>query len=141
VSDAEERNSTMRKRMIGITAAAAGALLVAGGTVAAFAVAGGDDGADGAGDSSTAITGTELEQATAAAVAAAGPGTVTESEAGGDEAAYEIELQLDAGGSVDVRLDEHFNVVGVSPNNESANDTTQQSEPPQGDGDGETADD
>ena len=103
----------MRKRVIGITAAAAGALLVAGGTVAAFA----------------------------AAVAAAGPGTVTESEAGGDEAAYEIELQLDAGGSVDVRLDEHFDVVGVSPNNESANDTSQQSEPPQGDGDGETADD
>ncbi len=116
--------------------------------MAAVAVTGGTgDESDSHEDSSTAITGTALDQATAAAIAAAGAGTVTESEAGGDEAAYEIELKLDSGGSVDVRLDDHFTVVDVSPNSdqgdgdgESADDSTQQNEGPQGDGDGETAD-
>ncbi|RZU64546.1 hypothetical protein EV379_0846 [Microterricola gilva] len=110
----------MRKRMIGITAAVAGAVLITGGTVAALATTGGET--DSPSDSSTAITGPALERATAAAVAAAGAGTVTESEAGGDEAAYEIELKLDSGGSVDVRLDNSFTVVGVAPNVEHGAD-------------------
>jgi hypothetical protein len=139
----------MRKRMVGITAAAAGAVLVVGGTLTAFATTGGSGSeTDGPGDSSSAITGAALDQATAAAVAAAGAGTVTESEAGGDEAAYEIELKLDSGGSVDVRLDDNFKVINVTPNSEkgdrdggTADHATQQNEGPQGDGDGEVADD
>ncbi|GAA5203327.1 MULTISPECIES: hypothetical protein [Microbacterium] len=137
----------MRKRMIGIVSTAAALTLVAGGTVTAIAATGGLSGG-GNDDSSTAITGPALDRATAAAIAAAGPGTVTESEAGGDEAAYEIELKLDAGGSVDVRLDSSFTVTGVSSNDEQgddhgkgADDSSNHNEGPQGDGDGETADD
>lgn len=136
----------MRKRMIGIISTAAALTLVAGGTVAALGATGGLPGGSGD-DSSTAITGPALDRATTAAIAAAGPGTVTESEAGGDEAAYEIELRLDAGGSVDVRLDSTFTVTGVSPNVEHGDehgktgDDSSQKEGPQGDGDGETADD
>lgn len=139
----------MRKRIIAITAAATGVLLVGGGAVAAFAGAS-DAGNefDESGDSSTAITGIALERATAAAIAAAGAGTVTESELGGDEAAYEIELMLDAGESVDVMLDDNFKVLNVTSNaqegdgdGEAADDASQPNEARDGDGDGETADD
>jgi uncharacterized membrane protein YkoI len=87
----------------------AGALAIAavGGSAAAVAAtAGGDD------ENTPAITGSALDQASAAALAETGGGTVTETEVGDEESYYEVEVRLDDGSSVDVQLDRSFNVVG-----------------------------
>jgi hypothetical protein len=91
-------------------------MLIAGGVVAVAAIAvagagiamatGGDD------DDTPAISGPALERASAAALAHTGGGRVTETEAGDEEGAYEVEVTLDDGSQVDVHLDENFNVIG-----------------------------
>ena len=91
--------------------------LIAGGAVAVALIGGGAAGvavATGAvGDDNEApITGTALEQASAAALAHTGGGRVTETEVGDEESMYEVEVTLDDGSQVDVQLDENFNVVG-----------------------------
>ena len=100
----------MRRRtkiMIGAAAViGAGALL--GGTLAQAA---GGDGSD-PGETETPITGSALEQASAAALAHTGGGTVTDSEVGDEESYYEVEVTLGDGSQVDVQLDEGFAVVG-----------------------------
>jgi uncharacterized membrane protein YkoI len=60
-----------------------------------------------------AITGTPLEQASAAALAHIGEGRVTDSEIGDEEGYYEIEITLDNGDEVDVHLDQDFNVLST----------------------------
>jgi uncharacterized membrane protein YkoI len=82
--------------------AAAAAVAVAAGTGIAVA-AGGDD------DSTPPITGSALERASAAALQETGGGRVTETEAGDEDGAYEVEVTLD-GRQVDVHLDEDFKV-------------------------------
>jgi len=59
------------------------------------------------------IVGTDLERATAAALAHLGEGRVTETEVGDEESYYEVEVTLDDGRQVDVQLDEAFNFVGI----------------------------
>jgi uncharacterized membrane protein YkoI len=89
--------------IIGVAAIAA---LGAGGTAIAGAAGGGDDnGTD------KAITGTALDQASAAALKATGGGKVTETEVNDEESYYEVEVTLDGGRQVDVQLDKSFNVV------------------------------
>jgi len=85
-------------------AAAAVAVLGAGG--AAVAGAAGDDGGD------RPITGAALDRASAAALAQTGGGRVTETEAGDEEGAYEVEVTLGDGREVDVHLDAGFHVLG-----------------------------
>ena len=58
------------------------------------------------------ITGTALEQASAAALDYIGEGRVTETEVGDEEGYYEVEITKDNGREVDVHLDESFNVLG-----------------------------
>jgi uncharacterized membrane protein YkoI len=60
----------------------------------------------------SAITGADLDAASAAALAHTGEGRVTETEVGDEESYYEVEVTLDDGSEVDVQLDEAFNVVG-----------------------------
>lgn len=60
----------------------------------------------------TPITGTALDQAVAAALAATGGGTVTGTEVGDEESYYEVEVTLENGDQVDVQVDEQFTVVG-----------------------------
>ena len=87
----------------------AGAIAVAaaGGSAAAVAASGnGDDG-----ETSHAITGPALEQATRAALAETGGGRVTATEAGDEEGAYEVEVTMPDGHQVDVHLDRSFHVV------------------------------
>ena len=86
---------------------AAGGALVLAAVGASYAVASG-----GGDDSEPPITGTELEKASAAALAATGGGRVTETEVGDEESWYEVEVTLDDGSQVDVQLDRSFNVVG-----------------------------
>lgn len=87
----------------------------AGIVVVAVAVAGGIIGttvASGTSDNEEPIRGAALEQASAAALAHTGGGRVTDTEAGDEDAYYEVEVTLDDGTQVDVHLDQEFNVVG-----------------------------
>ncbi|MGH8984583.1 MAG: hypothetical protein ACRDY6_12015 [Acidimicrobiia bacterium] len=95
-----------RVRKLPVIAAAAVAVAAAG-TGIGIAAAGsrGDD-------AEPAITGSELDQASAAALDHTDGGTVTETEVGDEESYYEVEVTLDDGSQVDVQLDRDFNVVG-----------------------------
>lgn len=68
------------------------------------------------------ITGVELEKASDAALAFSGGGTVTETEVGDEESYYEVEVRRPDGSSVDVQLDEQFNVVDAISDDDSVND-------------------
>lgn len=57
------------------------------------------------------ITGDALAQASAAALAAVGAGTVTDTEVGDEEGYYEIEVTHADGRQVDVHLDKRFTVL------------------------------
>ncbi len=70
----------------------------------------GDDEADEADD--VPLTGTDLERATAAALAHTGGGEVTETELDDDEGVYEVEVRMSDGRQIDVHLDKDFKVVG-----------------------------
>jgi hypothetical protein len=97
-------------RAAGIGAVVATVVLVSGG----IAVAAGN------GDSQhpepqTPISGSALERASAAALAATGGGTVSETEIGDEDSYYQVEVTRDNGTHVDVQLDENFHVVATVP--------------------------
>jgi hypothetical protein len=97
----------MRGKLKGVVIA--GVVLVAlaiGGAAIAGATGGGDD--DG---TDKAITGNALERAKAVALEHTGGGTVTGTEAGDEEGAYEVEVQRSDGSQVDVHLDRSFHVI------------------------------
>lgn len=98
----------MQKRTIAII----GTVVISGGAILAgtqLASAGGEDENEGP---DVAITGADLDAASAAALAHTGEGGVTGTEVGDEESLYEVEVTLDDGSEVDVQLDEAFNVVG-----------------------------
>jgi uncharacterized membrane protein YkoI len=105
-----------RNKMI---AAGAAVLALGAGGVAVAAGGGGDDAAEGP---DVAITGSDLDRASAAALESTGGGSVTETEVGDEESYYEVEVTLDDGSQVDVQLDRDFNVVGESADSESGAD-------------------
>lgn len=70
-------------------------------------LAGGDD------DAEAPITGTALEQASAAALEHIGEGRVTDTEVGDEEGFYEVEVTRDDGSQVDVHLDADFTILGT----------------------------
>ena len=92
----------MQRRTKALIAGGAAAAVILGG--ASYAVAGGAD--DDASD--TPISGSALDQATAAALDHTGEGRVTETEVGDEESYYEVEVTLDDGSQVDVQLDEQL---------------------------------
>ena len=81
----------------------------------AVAMAGGIAAAAAGGDTDQELTGATRDRAVAAALAATGGGTVLETEAGDDGAAYGVEVRLADGRQVEVNLDEGFRVVGQEP--------------------------
>ena len=85
--------------------------VVGGGTGIAIATSGDDD---------TPIGGSALEQATAAALAETGGGTVTDSEVGDGGAAYSVEVRLEDGRQVEVNLDANFHVIGRSADDDGS---------------------
>ena len=92
----------MRRRMIVIAASvAATAVLAVGGVAWATS---GEDEAPLSGDAKT--------KAVEAALAHVGGGTVLETEAGDDGAAYGVEIRRADGSVVEVQLDESFAVTG-----------------------------
>jgi hypothetical protein len=109
---------------------------IAGGALA-FAVIGGGTGigiANGVGDDDRSLRGSALEQASSAALAHTGGGTVVETEAGDDGAAYGVEVRLEDGRVVEVSLDENFRVIGDEADDDGSND---QDGPNEDDGAGE----
>jgi len=98
-----------------IAGTVAGALALGG---ASYAVAGGADDDD----TDRPITGSDLDEASKAALEHTGEGRVTETEVGDEESYYEVEVTLDDGSQVDVQLDEQFNVVSDEADDESEPD-------------------
>ena len=90
-------------------------VLVAGAISAGFAIAAGAD-------DDKPLTGSNLERATAAALAHTGGGTVVETEVGDDGAAYGVEVRLADGRVVEVNLDESFDVIGQASDDDGAGD-------------------
>jgi uncharacterized membrane protein YkoI len=58
------------------------------------------------------IGGSDLDKASAAALAHTGGGQVTGTEVGDEQSYYEVEVTRDDGTQVDVQLDRSFQVVG-----------------------------
>ena len=105
----------MSKRLkIGIAVLAVIAL---GGAGVAIAGVGGDDDA-----TEKPITGTALDRASAAALEHTGGGRVTETEAGDEEGAYEVEVTRPDGSQVDVHLNSSFDVIGDEADDDSGED-------------------
>ncbi len=101
----------MKKRL----AVIATVVVTLGAASAGIAIAGSDDDA-----TDTSITGTDLQKASAAALAETGGGRVTGTEVGDEESYYEVEVTLDGGGQVDVQLDKSFNVVSSAGDHEGS---------------------
>jgi uncharacterized membrane protein YkoI len=76
----------------------------------------------GGGDDDAPLTGSTLDQATAAALEHTGGGTVVETEIGDDGAAYGVEIRLDDGRVVEVNLDENFEVIGQEADEDGPNE-------------------
>lgn len=104
----------MKRRLLVMTAVVA-MLGVAGLGVRTVAAGGGDD--------DQPLTGATLQQASAAALAHTGGGQVVETEVGDDGAAYDIEVRLPDGSTVEVRLDAAFKVIGQEADDDGPNDT------------------
>jgi hypothetical protein len=95
-------------------------MVIAGLAIVAVAVTGGIAIAAGVGDDDQPLTGTTLQKATAAALAHTGGGTVVESEVGDDGAAYDVEVRLANGSTVEVQLDGQYRVIGREADDDSA---------------------
>lgn len=107
----------MKQILMGVAALAAFGL---GGAAIAGAASGGDDDA-----TDKAIGGSALTKASAAALDHTGGGSVTETEAGDEEGAYEIEVKLDDGRSVDVHLDKNYKFLSQAGDNDSGGETNE----------------
>ena len=103
-----------RSKITSILAAALVAGAIGTGVAAA---AGGDDDA-----TEVSITGSALDEASAAALEHTGEGRVTETEVGDEESYYEVEVTLEDGSEVDVQLDRSFSVVGSEGEDGGAED-------------------
>jgi uncharacterized membrane protein YkoI len=102
------------RKKLWLAATAIAFALIAGAGIAVATGATGDD--------DRPLTGATLDRATAAALAYTGGGTVTETEAGDDGAAYGVEVRLPDGREVEVNLDADFNVIGREDDDDGASD-------------------
>jgi len=83
------------------------------------------------------LTGTSLEQASAAALKHVGGGTVLETEAGDEGTAYVVEILRNDGSTVEVQLDEAFKVIGDSADDDEQGETEEQEDEDKGEDDGD----
>ncbi len=91
------------------------------GVAAVIAVGAGAGPAAGGGDERP-LKGADYDRATTAALEHLGEGTVVETEAGDDGAAYEVEIRGADGTQVEVELDENFEVIGNQSDDDGASD-------------------
>jgi uncharacterized membrane protein YkoI len=106
----KEKEDAMKRSTKWFLGAAIAVGTFGAGTGAVLASGGADEAEDGA---ETPITGTELDQASAAALDHLGEGRVSDTEVGDEEGYYEVEVTLDDGSEVDVHLDAEFTVLGT----------------------------
>jgi uncharacterized membrane protein YkoI len=97
-------------------------LALVGVVVLALGAAGAGIAIAAGGDDDKPLTGAALDKAAAAALANTRGGTVTETEAGDDGAAYSVEVRLADGSKVEVNLDESFHVIGKEADDDGKND-------------------
>jgi hypothetical protein len=69
-----------------------------------------------------ALRGNAYDRATAAALDHVGEGTVTETEAGDGDTAYEVEIRRDDGSQVEVQLHRNFEVIGTEVDDDGPTD-------------------
>ena len=100
-----------RRTKLGVVGAAAIVVIGAGSFLGIAAATGGDD---------EPLRGDARDRAVAAALASTGGGTVTETEAGDDGAAYEVEVKLPNGSQVEVQLDPDFKVTSSSADDDGS---------------------
>ena len=106
--------TTLKKLLITVAALAALAL---GGAALAGAASGDSE----TGDTSKAITGGAEAKAEQAALAATGGGEVNQTELDNENGAtYEVEVTKPDGTTVDVRLDENYQVVVIEGDSEGS---------------------
>jgi len=105
--------TTTKKVLIG----GAAAVVLVGSAVGVSLASGAGDGDV---DVDAPLTGSSLDQATAAALAHTGGGEVIETEVGDDGAAYGVEIRLPDGEVVEVALDESFHVIGQATDDDGA---------------------
>ena len=126
----------MQKKTIWITAAAAGAVLILGGTGIAYAATDGFEQDDDSRDSAVIETSDDtttapvadgwLDKASAAALEAAGGGTVTGADVSDDaDHAYSVDVRREDGTEVDVELDSSFAVVRLDEDIQDAQDAAE----------------
>jgi uncharacterized membrane protein YkoI len=89
------------RRKLAIVAVLVVAVMTAGIAIAA-----------GGGDDDQPLTGSTRDRAVDAALQHTGGGSVLETEAGDDGAAYGVEIRLEDGRQVEVNMDENFDVIG-----------------------------
>jgi hypothetical protein len=102
--DVETEEAEMNRRFKVAIGTAAAAAVIAGGAVVATASGSEED---------APLTGNARQRATAAALAHVGEGTVVGTEVGEGGVAYGVEIRLDDGSQVDVKLDDRFRVIAT----------------------------
>jgi hypothetical protein len=98
---------------------AGGALVVAvigGGT--GMALAGSNEESDDGGP----LSGSTYDRAVAAALDATGSGTVSEAEYADDGGTYSVEIVVDSGRHIEVKLDDNFHVIDQVKDDDGPND-------------------
>jgi hypothetical protein len=101
---------------------------IGGGALAVALIGGGTGVAIATGGQDRPLTGSALERATAAALQHTGGGTVIETEAGEDGAAYGVEIRPDDGRVVEVDLDANFKVIGQESDDDGSADSESNSD-------------
>jgi hypothetical protein len=101
---------------------------IGGGALAVALIGGGTGVAIATGGDDRPLTGSALEKATAAALHHTGGGTVIETEAGDDGAAYGVEIRLEDGGVVEIGLDANFQVIGQESDDDGSADADSNSD-------------
>jgi hypothetical protein len=101
---------------------------IGGGALAVVLIGGGTGVAIATGGEDQPLTGSALEKATAAALQHTGGGTVIETEAGDDGAAYGVEIRLDDGRVVEIGLDANFQVIGQESDDDGSADAESNSD-------------
>jgi hypothetical protein len=105
-----EKEVTVNRKRLAIVSAVVIAFAAVSGSLAL---------AGGSGDDEQ-LTGSAKDRAAEAALAHTHGGTVVESEVGDDGAAYEVEVRLTDGSTVEVQLDSDFTVLGTEPGDDSS---------------------
>jgi hypothetical protein len=101
---------------------------IGGGAFAVALIGGGTGVAIATGGDNRPLTGSALEKATAAALQHTGGGTVIQTEAGDDGAAYGVEIRLEDGRVVEIGLDASFQVIGQESDDDGSADAESNSD-------------